>query len=105
MRQSPLLYQKKSQPVHRDISPLNAPIQAEHNVRLPLGKRLLKRADTIYNALGTFGPQSLLGSIDANGDSPTSNGSDEDGSEIDAPFVSQMTETHLHAIKHSNANG
>lgn len=72
---------ERSGPVSGGVHTSDASAKAERDADVPPVKRLLNRANTVLNALGTFGPNGLLGSIDANGNTvpQTSNGNDPSG--------------------------
>ena len=81
----------RSQPAHGVDHTSGAPVNFGRDVHIPYGQRLSERDVTAYNALGTFGPNGLMGSVDTNGQAVTSNGN-SNGSPPDTyvpPFVSE----------------
>lgn len=81
----------RSQPAHEDDHTSGASVNFGRDVHIPYGQRLSERDGTAYNALGTFGPNGLLGSVDTNGQAVSSNGNSND-SPADtyvAPLVSE----------------
>ena len=91
---------ERSPLVHGDISTSDASAIVEREANVSPVKRLLKRADTVFNALGTFGPLGLLGSIDANGNAvaATSNGDNDDNPADQPTFVSGTARAFINAI-------
>lgn len=69
------------------------------DVNVPIGKWLHERTNTVLTALGTFGPQGLMGSINTDGQAvpATSNGDDDNGDDnaYVAPSVSENTQASI----------
>ena len=90
----------ESQSVHKDLHSAEVAAEIEHDVESSPGIRLPERdtAPLAYNALGLFGDNGLLGSINAEGESVQTNGAGDMPPETfePVPFVSENPRAFYH---------
>ena len=88
---------EKTRPVHSYIPTADTSAKVARDVNVPFGKWLYERADTVFTALGAFGPQGLMGSINVNGQAvpATSNGNGDDDDAYIAPPVSENAQASI----------